>query len=58
MAAISKPPSRKPKKPTLFLLPGKEANDVQALAQFFTQVTGRAVSKAELDAAKKKLKRG
>jgi len=57
MGTISKPTSRNPKKPTLFLLPGKETNDVRALAQLFEKVTGRAPSNAELKSAKKKLKR-
>ena len=58
MAAISKPASRKPKKPTLYLLPGKEANDVRALAQLFKKLTGREPSNAELKSVKKKRERG
>ena len=58
MAVISRPASRKPKKPTLYLLPGKEANDVRALAQLFKNLTGREPSKAELKSAKMKRERG
>ena len=58
MAATSKPASRKPKKPTLYLLPGKEANDVRALAQLFKKLTGREPSNAELKSVKKKRERG
>ena len=50
--------SRKPKKPTLSLLSGKQTNDLDALAQMFKAITGRAPSKAEMKDARKKQKRG
>jgi hypothetical protein len=43
-----------PRKPRLTLMAGSQTTDPEAIAKFFEKLTGRKVSRGEIDAARKR----